>query len=73
MFKYDTGAVGSAVKLADANYVVTHVEDLSVRGDILTTSGSTFFEARSALNSYLAVHPEETGNLQIQALYEVAA
>jgi hypothetical protein len=73
MFKYDTGVTGSAVKLADTNYVVTHVEDLSVRGDILTSTGSTFFEARSALSSYLAEHPEETGNLQIQALHEVAA
>ena len=73
MFKYDTGVSGSAVKVSDANYVVTHVEDLSVRGDILTSSGSTFFEARSALNSYLAVHPEEADNLQIQALHEVTA
>ena len=73
MFKYDTGVSGSAVKVSDANYVVTHVEDLSVRGDILTSSGSTFFEARSALNSYLAVHPEEADDLQIQALHEVTA
>jgi hypothetical protein len=52
---------------------VTHVEDLSVRSDIVATSGSTYFQARAALDSYLAIHPEDADNLQIQALYEVAA
>jgi hypothetical protein len=61
------------VKAADPSYVVTHVEDLSVRSDIVATSGSTYFQARAALDSYLAIHPEDADNLQIQALYEVAA
>jgi len=72
MFKYGTGVSGSAVKTADTSYVVTHVEDLSVRSDIVA-EGTTYFQTRVALDSYLAIHPEETDNLQIQALHEVGA
>jgi hypothetical protein len=53
--------------------VVTHVEDLSVRADIVSSAGSTYFQARAALNSYLAIHPEEANNLQILPAHEVAA
>ncbi len=73
MFKYEPGTAGSVVKAVDPSYVVTHVEDLSVQSDIVAATGSTYFQARAALDSYLALHPEESDNLQIQALYEVAA
>jgi hypothetical protein len=71
MFKYDTGAVGSAVKATDPSYVITSTDDLSVRQDIIAAGGSTYFGARAALDSYLALHPEEADGLQIQTLYEV--
>jgi len=71
LFKYDAGAVGAAVKTADPSYVITSTDDLSVRDDIVATSGSTYFGARAALHSYLAMHPGEAGGLQIQALHEV--
>ena len=73
MFKYNPGVTGSAVKTADPSYVVTSVEDLSVRSDIVVAEGSTYFQARAALDSHLALHPEDAENLQIQALHEVAA
>ena len=73
LFKYGAEVSGSAVKTADPSYVITSVEDLSVRGDIFVAGGSTYFQARAALDSYLAIHPEESSNLQIQTLYEVAA
>jgi hypothetical protein len=73
LFKYGTGTSAPAVTTQDPSYVVTHVEDLSVRSDIVSSSGSTYFQARAALNAYLALHPEESINLQIVPLHEVAA
>ena len=73
LFKYGAEVGGSAIKAADANYVITSVEDLSVRSDITASGGSTYFHARAALDTYLAIHPEESSGLQIQALHEVAA
>lgn len=72
-FKFATGVTGSAVKANDAAYVITSVVDLSIRSDIAEAAGTTFFGARAALDSYLAAHPEDAENLQIQALHEVAA
>jgi hypothetical protein len=72
LFKYGAEVSGSAVKAADAGYVITSVEDLSVRSDIAASAGNTYFQARAALDTYLSIHPEESSNLQIQALYEVA-
>lgn len=72
LFKYRTGASGPAIQTQDPSYVVTSVEDLSVRADIISSSGSTYFQARAALDSYISLHPEESENLQILALHEVA-
>jgi hypothetical protein len=72
LFKYGTGASGPAVQTQDPSYVVAHVEDLSVRADIVSSSGSTYFQARAALDSYVSLHPEEAGDLQILPLHEVA-
>ncbi|MGI8771688.1 MAG: DUF6603 domain-containing protein [Acidobacteriaceae bacterium] len=71
LFKYGIGVSSAAVKTQDPAYVVTHVEDLSVRTDIVSSAGSTYFQARAALTSYLALHPEETDNLQIAPAHEV--
>jgi hypothetical protein len=72
LLKYGTGAKGSAVAAAEPSFVVTSTDDLSVRGDIAAAAGSTYFQARAALESHLALHPEERDTLQIQALHEVA-
>jgi hypothetical protein len=73
LFKYGTGVSGPAVETQDPSYVITHVDDLSVRGDIVAPSGSTYFKARAALDSYLSLHPDEAEDLQILALHEVAS
>lgn len=72
LFKYRTGPPVSAIQTQDPNYAVTHVDDLSMRTDIVSSSGSTYFQARAALDSYLSLHPEEISNLQIMPLHEVA-
>lgn len=72
LFKYGTGTSGPAVQTQDASYVVTSAEDLSVRADIVSSTGSTYFQARAALDSYISLHPEESDNLQILPLHEVA-
>jgi hypothetical protein len=71
LVKYSPGVSGGAVKTQDPSYVVTQVEDLSLRSDIVSSSGSTYYQARAALDSHLAAHPEEAGNLQILPLHEV--
>jgi hypothetical protein len=73
LFKYATGVQGQAVKTQEPSFVIAQVADLAVRSDILTAEGKTFYSAQSALNAYLALHPEESDNLQILAVHEVAA
>jgi hypothetical protein len=73
LFKYGNGVSGPAVKTQDPSYVVAQVDDLSVRSDIASSEGSTYFQTRAALDSHLALHPEETDNLQVLPVYEVAA
>jgi hypothetical protein len=72
LFKYGAMTSGAAVVANDPSYVVTQVEDLAVRNDILA-GGTTYFSARTALDAHLALHPEDTANLQIMPLHEVAA
>jgi hypothetical protein len=55
------------------SYVIAGVDDLAIRSDILTSEGTTYFKARASLESYLAVHPEESEYLQIVPAHEVAA
>ncbi|GGA41840.1 DUF6603 domain-containing protein [Dyella nitratireducens] len=71
--KYSAAANEPSIGVQDASYVVTSVMDLSMRTDIVSSTGSTFYQAQAALDSYLTAHPEESSNLQIQPLYEVAA
>lgn len=73
LFKYGTGTAGAKISTQDAAYVVAHVEDLSVRSDIVSSSGGTYYHARAALDTYLALHPEESSNLQILPVHEVTA
>jgi len=68
-----TGAAGPAVVARDPAWVVTRVDDLSVRADIVPAAGAAYFRARAALASYLAAHPEEAGHLQVLPAHEVAA
>ncbi|HMH16006.1 MAG TPA: DUF6603 domain-containing protein [Edaphobacter sp.] len=74
LVKYSAGAAESAISvLKGAQYVVTSVNDLSLRADIVSGSGSTFHQANAALKTYLSAHPEESADLQVMPLHEVAA
>jgi hypothetical protein len=73
LFKYGNSASGPAVKTQDPSYVVAQVDDLSVRSDIVSSQGKTYFQARAALDSHLALHPEDTDQLQVLPVHEVAA
>lgn len=73
LFKYGNGASGPAIKTQDPSYVVAQVDDLSVRSDIVSSEGRTYFQARAALDSHLALHPDETDDLQVLPVHEVAA
>jgi hypothetical protein len=70
--KYSVEPTTPAIVVDEPQYVVTSVLDLSVRADILAGTGSTYFQAQAALNSYLAVNPAEAGDLQIMPMHEVA-
>jgi hypothetical protein len=70
--KFRDTSEAPAIATQDPNYVIAGVDDLAVRSDILTAEGSTYFQARAALNAHLALHPEDTVNLQILPAHEVA-
>ncbi len=70
MAKYRAAAAPAAITVQEPQYVVTSTLDLSVRSDILGNS-SSFFKAQAALNTHLALHPEESSDLQIMPLHEV--
>jgi hypothetical protein len=71
--KYSKRPTTPAVVVEEPQYVVTSVVDLSIRSDVLGSSGGTYFQAQAALSAYLAGNPGENGNLQIMPLHEVAA
>jgi len=71
--KYSAGPAAAAITTSEASYVVANTNDLSVRSDISSASGVTYFQARAALKSHLAANPADSGNLQIMTVYEAAA
>jgi hypothetical protein len=73
LVKYSVAVTGTPIAVQKgAQYVVTSVNDLSVRADIVTGDGSTHYQAQAALTTYLAIHPEESADLQVMPLHEVA-
>jgi hypothetical protein len=71
--KYGTSPRETAVTVTEPPYVVANVTDLTIRSDIAPRGGTTYYQAQQAVQSYLAANPQETGNLQVLPLYEVAA
>jgi len=71
--KYSTGQTSSPIAVNDPQYVVASVDDLSVRSDIAPGSGTSYFQAKAALGTYLSTNPSEFQNLQIIPLHEVPA
>jgi hypothetical protein len=71
--KYSAGPQPTAVTITDPPYVVANVSDLSIRSDISSAAGTTYYEAQAAVQSYVAANPGATGTLQIVPVYETAA
>jgi hypothetical protein len=71
--KYSAGQTSSPIRVNQPQYVVTSVDDLSVRSDIAPGAGTSYFQAKAALSTYLATNPSEMQNLQIIPLHEVPA
>ncbi len=71
--KYSQGRTLQPVHTADPSYVVAGMDDLAVRADIGSASGSTYYATKAALDAHLALHPEDALQLQILPLHEVAA
>jgi hypothetical protein len=69
--KYKFGSSTPAATTSDPPYVVTSVDDLSVRSDIVGGGGTTYYQARAALNAHLGKNPGDAGNLQIMPAHEV--
>jgi hypothetical protein len=71
--KYSAGSAPGAIRTAEQGYVIASTDDLSVRSDLTSSNGVTFFQARAALDAHLAATPADAGTLQILTLYEAAA
>jgi len=68
--KYSNGPAQAAITVQEPQYVVTSVTDLSLRPDILG-NGTTYYGAQAAMQAHLAMHPEESGQVQIMPAHEV--
>jgi hypothetical protein len=53
-------------------YLVASTADLTQRSDILT-SASTHYQARAAMQAYLAANPDQQDHIQLIPAYQVAA
>jgi hypothetical protein len=71
LVKYRNFPPQAAVSAADAAYVIASTDDLTIRSDIASGGGLTYFHAQAALSTYVAAHPEEAASLQIVPLHEV--
>jgi hypothetical protein len=71
--KYSNGAASAPIASVEPSYVVATTDDLTVRSDIISGTGAAFFQARSALATYLIQHPEDAGKLQIVPAHDLPA
>lgn len=69
--KYQQAPAPTPITTADPAFVVTGVDDMAIRSDIATASGTTYFAVQAKLAAHLELHPEDAGNLQIVPLHEV--
>ncbi|MFZ1925406.1 MAG: DUF6603 domain-containing protein [Solirubrobacteraceae bacterium] len=69
--KFATGA-SSPISLTRASYVVASTLDLTQRSDILG-SATTYYQAKVALESFVAEHPEQREQLQMLPEHELVS
>jgi hypothetical protein len=70
--KFSSPAAATPITVSNPGFVVTSVLDLSIRADV-SVAPTTYYRAQASLTSYLALHPEESANLQIMPLHEVTS
>jgi hypothetical protein len=58
------------VSVKPASYVVATTDDLTLRADVLA-SGTTYYQAVTALDAHLAAHPEDRQLLQVLPAHEL--
>jgi hypothetical protein len=68
---YATSAA-SPLTVSGMRYLVASTADLTQRSDILT-SASTHYQARVAMQAYLAANPDQQGQIQLIPAHQVAA
>jgi hypothetical protein len=70
--KFATPGLNNPIAVNPARYTIASTTDLTARADILA-SATTRYQAVSAMQNYLAAHPEQQGAVQVVAAHEVAA
>jgi Family of unknown function (DUF6603) len=70
MTKYVQPGVAAGIAIEPTTYVIASATDLTLRADVLADATNRY-EAMTALQTHLAAHPEELGDLTILASYEV--
>src|SRR5262249_17520910 len=63
--KYKSQPSTPAAITKDPSYVITSVDDLSVRPDLSVDGEMTYYQARESLIAHLEINPEDAGSLQI--------
>jgi hypothetical protein len=70
--RYTGPGTSSILTISQVRYVVASTSDLSVRGDIVTSAGTTNLAASAALAAHLAASPQDAGTLQVIPVHEAA-
>ena len=70
--RFATPGLNNPITVNPSRYTIASTTDLTVRADILAAA-TTRYKAASAMQAYLAAHPEEQGALQVVPAHEVAA
>jgi hypothetical protein len=71
--KFSAGTALGSITTAEEGFVIASTTDLSVRSDLASAGGVTYFQARAALDAHLTAAPADAGTLQIVTVYEAAA
>jgi hypothetical protein len=70
--KFTTPGMTTSISVGPGLYIVASTTDLSPRADILA-SGTTRYEALTAMQAHLSLHPEEREAVQVLPVHEMAA
>ncbi len=71
--KFNPPVAAKPVTNVEPAYVVAGIDDLALRTDIVSSTGTTYFAARAALDSFAAANPDQAASLQIIPVHEALA